>query len=129
MTDTEEAPSTPMGLLRFRCRRFRVEFLQSATASFTAPSLLILQPCKYNFVSVLFSTNILATAVAPSTCSPMELSLKFRSSSVVFFQSAAASSTAASLLMWQSCKYNTVSAHLELSLSTDAKLSTFAILK
>ena len=41
----------------------------------------------------------------------------------------AASFTAPSPMMWQSCKCKFVSVHLEWSLSTDAKLSTFAMLK
>ena len=48
---------------------------------------------------------------------------------VEFLQSAAASSLAPCSLMWQSCKPNTVSVHFDWSLSIDAKLSTFAMLK
>ena len=48
-SDMEEAPSSPMGL-RFRSRCVSVEFLQSAAASFTAPSLLMWQSPKSNLI-------------------------------------------------------------------------------
>ena len=128
MSDIEEAPSTPMGL-RFRFRCCRVEFLQSAAASSPAYCPLMWQSFNHKCVSDLFSANIVATAVTPSTCSPMGLPLKCSSLSVVFLPSAVASSTAPSLLMWQSRNLNDVSVHFECSLSSDDKCSVFAVLK
>ena len=130
MSYIEEAPSTPMGL-RSRTRNCRVEFLQSAAASSPAPCRLMWQSANSNHVSDLFSANIVAIAVTPSTCSPMGLPLKCSPLSVVFLQmsSAVASSTAPSLLMWQSCNTNDVSVHFECSLSSDDNCSVFAMLK
>ena len=54
MSDIEEAPSTPMALYStYRC--FRVEFLQSAAASFTAPSLLMSSKPNYFCQQILWS--------------------------------------------------------------------------
>ena len=128
MSDIEEAPFTSIGL-SFKYRISRVELLQSAAASFIAPSLLMQQSSKHNFLSTLFSINVLATAVTPTTFAPIGLKLKSRAWSVVFLRSPAASSTAPSLLMWQSRKLNPVSVHLDWSLSIDVNLSTFAMLK
>ena len=64
VSDIEEAPSTPMGLW-FRYRYFRVEFLQSAVPSSTAPSLLMWQSSRYNNVSVHLEWS-LSTDAKPS---------------------------------------------------------------
>ena len=66
VSDIEEAPSTPMGLWS-RSRYFKVEFLQSAAASSTAPSLLIWQPPTPTVLSLHHhASSALITSTAPA---------------------------------------------------------------
>ena len=129
MSDIEEAPALHTNGVTTQVQILQSWVLAECSRQSTAPSLLMWQYRKYNTVNVLFSTIILAPAVTPSTCSPMGLWLKLRHLSVLFLQNAVACFTGPSLLMWQTRKYNIVSVHLQWSLSTDAKLFTFAMLK